>query len=133
LIHKDAFLSASGYREEDFPAEDFAFASRLLRIGNFVGTPEVLYRIRTHEGQISQVKREAQISQSRRIALENCAYFFRTSPEKAELLNLVLIGRPEHQKGHHRLTLLADMMRFRFQSFELWMWAIRRIFTFNRT
>lgn len=133
LIPKQAFLRASGYREEDFPAEDFAFASRLLRMGRFVGTPRILYRIRTHEGQISQVKREAQIKQTNRISLENCAYFFRTSPEKADALRSILKNCPEYNNTRHMLAMLKALTRFRFQSVELWMWAVHRAITAKRS
>jgi glycosyltransferase involved in cell wall biosynthesis len=127
LIRKDLFLNSSGYREEDFPAEDFAFASRLLRMGGFVGTQQILYRIRTHEGQISQVRRDAQIKQSKRVALENCAYFFKTTPHQAETLNSILLGQKGYRKFRHSLKLLGALTRFRMQSFEIWMWAFRRL------
>jgi glycosyltransferase involved in cell wall biosynthesis len=133
LIRKNAFLSVSGYREEDFPAEDFAFASRLLRMGKFVGTSQTLYRIRTHENQISQIKREAQIKQSQRISLENCAYFFKVERNKAEILKSILIERQGYRNLRHNLTLLVALSRFRMQSFEIWMWAFRRLLTAIRS
>ncbi len=128
LMRKDAYLEAKGYQEEDFPAEDFAFASRLIKIGRFQGRDEILYRIRSHESQISQVKRNAQIQQTRRISRLNIEGYFRVSGKAVDEILATLCWEHGNTSFHKVLNLVIRLIRFRPQSLELWYWAANRLF-----
>ena len=127
LIKRSMFFAAGGYREEEFPAEDYAFASRLLRLGRFVGCPEILYSVRVHESQISQVKRQAQIEKTKLVALQNCRDFFRISEDRVQEVYGTLCQDRECQSLSHCLRLLFYLLTFRCQSVELWIWAANRL------
>jgi glycosyltransferase involved in cell wall biosynthesis len=131
LIRRSAFLAAGGYKEEEFPAEDYAFASRLLKLGKFVGTPERLYRIRTHESQISQVKKEAQKNQSHRISIQNCAEYFRLDRDKFDEVYLILHPDNSSPSVKQSFRLLMFLLCFKKQSLEIWVWAFRRLLKSN--
>lgn len=128
LIRKSAFLAAGGYQEEEFPAEDYAFASRLLKLGSFVGTPERLYRIRTHASQISQVKKEAQRNQAYRISMQNCGEYFRLDRKKLHEVHLFLHPDNSSPSVKQSLRLLMILLHFKKQSLEIWLWGFRRLF-----
>jgi len=123
LIKRSAFLAAEGYREEEFPAEDFAFLSRMMKLGDFVGVPEVLYHVRKHEAQISVVKLQAQLEQTQRISRQNCRDFFQVPPERAERIFQILQRAPKDQPLGEWLGLVfCDLPRLKWQSVELWAW-----------
>lgn len=124
LIKREAFLAAEGYREQEFPAEDYAFSSRLFELGPFVGSPETLYHIRWHNAQISVVRRQAQFEQSRRIELQNCTRFFRLNRHHIQEVHAILSGAENYRSLWHSLRLVGYLMFFRPQSLEIWAWVV---------
>jgi glycosyltransferase involved in cell wall biosynthesis len=132
LMKRSSFLEAGGYREEEFPAEDYAFISRILTLGNVVGVPRTLYKIRKHDRQISHVKLEAQKQKTRMIALENCRQFMRLPVQDAERAHAVLVaplGERKWADWWWFLTCCAPRLRWKsaetrgwlaWQSLKIW-------------
>jgi glycosyltransferase involved in cell wall biosynthesis len=125
LIKRSTFLEAGGYREEEFPAEDYAFVSRVLALGNMVGVPQTLYAIRKHDQQISHTKIEAQKQKTRTVALTNCQNVMRLPEQDAARAHGVLSTLPRERKWADWwwfLTCCAP--RLRWKSIELYMWLL---------
>lgn len=62
LFNKDAVISAGGYRQSDFPAEDLSLWLRLSRLGKLVSVPESLLKYRVSKGSISSDKQELMVN-----------------------------------------------------------------------
>jgi len=132
LIKRSAFLAAKGYVEAEFPAEDYAFSSRLISTGTFVAVPGVQYRIRRHSQQISQVKLHAQLAQTKKIAIGNCQNFMRLDALNAERAYVALKSAAVDTSINDWLWVVFKCLpRLRWQSPELWAWVasqtIRRL------
>lgn len=124
LIKRSTFLDAGGYREEEFPAEDYAFVSRVLMLGEVVGVPQQLYKIRAHDAQISQTKLELQKQQTRKIAIENCQKFMRLSEPEARRAHAVLTTRARARtwkEWQWFLTHCAPRLRWKSAESRLWL------------
>jgi glycosyltransferase involved in cell wall biosynthesis len=61
LFNRDAVISAGGYRQSDFPAEDLSLWLRLSRLGDLVSVPESLLKYRVSKGSISSNKQELMV------------------------------------------------------------------------
>jgi glycosyltransferase involved in cell wall biosynthesis len=61
LFNKEVVVSAGGYRESDFPAEDLSLWLRLSRLGMLVSVPETLLKYRVSKGSISSTKQDLMI------------------------------------------------------------------------
>ena len=57
MYSKEAVLSAGGYREEDFPAEDLSLWLRMSKEGKLVSIPKVLLNYRLTHNSVSMQKR----------------------------------------------------------------------------
>lgn len=53
IFLKEAVLTAGGYRERDFPAEDLSLWLRLSRLGELSSTPSILLKYMINQGSIS--------------------------------------------------------------------------------
>ena len=125
LIKRSTFLEAGGYREEEFPAEDYAFISRIMTLGNMVGVPQALYKIRKHESQISHVRLESQKLKTRTIAIENCRQFMQLPAQDAERAHAVLVALPFERRWRDWFWFLIHCApRLRWKSAELCAWLL---------
>lgn len=125
LIQRSAFLEAGGYREAEFPAEDYAFISRLLMLGEITGVEEALYKVRKHDQQISATKLELQIQKTKVIGVENCAIFLRLSQRKALRAHGILSRSPHPPRWGDLLWFLTYCMpRLRWKSMEAFSWFL---------
>jgi len=123
LIKRSIFLKANGYREDEFPAEDYAFMSRILTLGKIAGVPSILYQIRKHDSQISNVKLELQREKTGGIALENCRNFMRLSVPEAQRALVVLRTAPGKRSWHEwRWFLTYCAPRLPWKSAETYGW-----------
>ena len=57
LFNKEAVLSAGGYREIDFPAEDLSLWLRMSRLGDLISIPKTLLHYRLSPGSITGTRR----------------------------------------------------------------------------
>ncbi|MEI7560925.1 MAG: glycosyltransferase [Actinomycetes bacterium] len=57
MYSKDAVVSAGGYREEDFPAEDLSLWLRMSKEGKLISIPKVLLNYRLTRMSVSMQKR----------------------------------------------------------------------------
>jgi glycosyltransferase involved in cell wall biosynthesis len=57
MYSKEAVLSAGGYREEDFPAEDLSLWLRMSKEGKLISIPKVLLNYRLTPNSVSMEKR----------------------------------------------------------------------------
>ena len=57
MYSKEAVLSAGGYREEDFPAEDLSLWLRMSKEGKLISIPKVLLKYRLTPNSVSMQKR----------------------------------------------------------------------------
>jgi glycosyltransferase involved in cell wall biosynthesis len=57
MYSKEAVLSAGGYREEDFPAEDLSLWLRMSKEGKLISIPKVLLNYRLTPNSVSMQKR----------------------------------------------------------------------------
>jgi glycosyltransferase involved in cell wall biosynthesis len=125
LIKRSTFLEAGGYREEEFPAEDYAFVSRVLAFGNMVGVPQVLYEFRKHDQQISHTKLKAQKQKTRMVALTNCQNVMRLPEQDAARAQAVLSAPPRERKWRDWLWFLIRCApALRWKSVELYLWLL---------
>jgi glycosyltransferase involved in cell wall biosynthesis len=125
LIKRSTFLEAGGYREEEFPAEDYAFVSRVLALGNVVGVPQVLYEVRKHDRQISHTKLVAQIQKTRRVALTNCQNVLRLPEQDAARAHAILSASPRERTWRDWLWFLTRCASaLRWKSVELYLWLL---------
>jgi hypothetical protein len=69
MLSIDAFEDAGGYREEDFPAEDFGLLKRIGRNWKIENLSESLMRYRSHESSTSSLRKKEQVNKSLEIAL----------------------------------------------------------------
>jgi glycosyltransferase involved in cell wall biosynthesis len=125
LIKRSTFLEAGGYRQEEFPAEDYAFVSRVLAFGNMVGVPQTLYAIRKHDQQISHTKLEAQKQKTRMVALTNCQNIMRLTEQDAARAHAVLSTPTRERKWADWwwfLTCCAPGLRWK--SVEAYTWLL---------
>ncbi len=123
LIKRSTFLEAGGYRQEEFPAEDYAFVSRVLALGNMVGVPQTLYAVRKHDQQISHTKLEAQKQKTRTVGIENCRQFMRLPIRDAERAHAVLVAPPCERSWRDWLWFLIHCAPgLRWKSAELCAW-----------
>jgi len=125
LIKRSTFLEAGGYRAEEFPAEDYAFVSRVLALGNVVGVPQVLYEFRKHDQQISHTKLEDQKQKTRMVALDNCRKVMHLSNTDAERAYAVLSAPPRERKWRDWFWFLTRCVpALRWKSVELYLWLL---------
>ena len=125
MIKRSTFLEAGGYREEEFPAEDYAFISRVLNLGRVIGVSQTLYKVRKHDRQISHVRLEAQKKKARMVAIENCRQFMRLTTLDAERAHAILAALPgERKRADWWWFLTRCAPRLRWKSAELCAWLV---------
>ena len=125
LIKRSTFLEAGGYRQEEFPAEDYAFISRVLALGKLIGVSQTLYAVRKHDQQISRTKHEAQKQKTRTVALTNCQNIMRLPEQDAARAHAVLSALPRERKWRDWFWFLAHCVpRLRWKSAELCVWLL---------
>ena len=128
LIKKSAFLQVGGYRQEEFPAEDYAFLSRLLSVGSFVPANGAVYLIRKHSEQISSVRLQSQLAKTEEIALANCRRFLRLDSYQAERALKILRADGSDSSVSEWFWLMGVCLpRMPWQSLEMWAWASSQI------
>lgn len=70
LINRDAVLSAGGYRQSDFPAEDLSLWLRISRLGDLKSVPEPLLSYVINPNGVSSNRRTLQLDTKNRLIQE---------------------------------------------------------------
>lgn len=105
VIKRVAFEQVGGYRTADEPAEDYAMWLRLAEIGRFAAVPSELYCHRTHSGQVSKERAEAQ--QAAAAAVAALARAQLTVPSLDSELIASSRNRHARDAGHARIFDIA--------------------------
>ena len=96
MFRLSAFRKIGGYLDKH-PCEDFSLFTRLIRVGDLVGIPQVLVRYRRHGGSATFRRMEDMKRFTREICLDHIHYFLGVPPAQAEMLYLML-GKPAGER-----------------------------------
>lgn len=99
MFNKDAFIKAGGYKQNDWPAEDYGLWVRMANHGGFMNIDEPLYKYRENTQGISAVNQHRQ--QEKTESIQNDAW----------LLKNEFIGKRIYAAKYHQL----DMGEYRIE------------------
>ena len=126
MFHKPTFLECGGYEASEEHAEDYGLWGRLMMRGGIAGVAEPLLDLRVHAGSISKQQAAAQQAITEKVAVRHCGWFMNLDEETAlrayRVFRNDLIARPSREWIWFVLRCLP---RMRWQSLEMWAWALR--------
>ena len=131
---RDAVRALGGYDESARLVEDLDLWLRLAEVGTLANLPELVSRVRHHEGSLSERNAAAQLEQARHVAERACrrrgidASQVRPRPWRAfpdrRSRQLVALGRAHAawRIGERRTALIYGLRAFCMQPFSVSIW-----------
>lgn len=125
LINRDLAVQASGYRSEDYPAEDLGLWLRISEFGDIVSSPNILLKYRLNFSSISRLNRDLQILKKNEL-IQNWHGWSNvlnlSSLELGNTRNFYLAGNGGYQRLllHYRdLFLVSKIIKSPINTFKL--------------
>lgn len=125
LMSKKVLLSAGGYLPEERHAEDYGLWQRMFSLGEFIGVPQLLFRVRVHNSSISRHASEIQSRLGNAVRLRFLKQFFADDAEIAnELLLCICRASDRPFSLSQAFTLLKLLFRYDLLNPETAFWLV---------
>ena len=110
LFNRGSVLDVGGYKNEDFPAEDFSLWLRMSRVGELISIPKVLLHYRLSAGSVTGTKRQASILKKNSLIQSIGINPLNVEKASLKLEQIFEVYKPESFSNEREILLIRDLI-----------------------